>query len=46
MMYITETDLIMFQCYPSVLNLDDLTKYVTNYPHLRIIKLLNFLLFY
>ncbi|KAL7028069.1 hypothetical protein ACKWTF_005710 [Chironomus riparius] len=26
MMYIQESDLIMFQCYPSVLNLDDLTK--------------------
>ncbi|KAG5681351.1 hypothetical protein PVAND_010795 [Polypedilum vanderplanki] len=26
MMYIEETDLIMFQCYPSVMNLDDLTK--------------------
>lgn len=26
MMYINETDLIMFQCYPSVMNLDDLTK--------------------
>ncbi|CAO1395465.1 unnamed protein product [Diamesa serratosioi] len=26
MMYIAESDLIMFQCYPSVMNLDDLTK--------------------
>lgn len=25
MMYIEESDLIMFQCYPSVMNLDDLT---------------------
>lgn len=26
MLYIAETDLILFQCYPSVMNLDDLTK--------------------
>ncbi|XP_058821896.1 guanylate cyclase soluble subunit beta-1 isoform X3 [Topomyia yanbarensis] len=26
MMYIPESDLILFQCYPSVMNLDDLTK--------------------
>lgn len=26
MMYIPETDRILFQCYPSVMNLDDLTK--------------------
>ncbi len=28
MMYIKDSDLIMFQCYPSVMNLDDLTKWV------------------
>lgn len=26
MLYIAESDLILFQCYPSVMNLDDLTK--------------------
>lgn len=26
MLFIEETDLILFQCYPSVMNLDDLTK--------------------
>lgn len=26
MMYIAESDVILFQCYPSVMNLDDLTK--------------------
>uniref|UniRef100_A0A1B0DMB6 guanylate cyclase n=3 Tax=Phlebotominae TaxID=7198 RepID=A0A1B0DMB6_PHLPP len=26
MLYIPESDLILFQCYPSVMNLDDLTK--------------------
>lgn len=26
MMYIAESELILFQCYPSVMNLDDLTK--------------------
>lgn len=30
MMYIPETDRILFQCYPSVMNLDDLTKWVAN----------------
>jgi len=31
MMYIPETDRILFQCYPSVMNLDDLTKWVKLY---------------
>lgn len=26
MLYIAESDLMLFQCYPSVMNLDDLTK--------------------
>lgn len=26
MMYIQESDLMLFQCYPSVMNLNDLTK--------------------
>ncbi|XP_031631652.1 guanylate cyclase soluble subunit beta-1 isoform X2 [Contarinia nasturtii] len=35
MLYIAETDLILFQCYPSVMNLDDLTKkglYISDVP--------------
>ncbi|XP_037710200.1 guanylate cyclase soluble subunit beta-1 [Drosophila subpulchrella] len=35
MMYIPETDRILFQCYPSVMNLDDLTKkglYISDVP--------------
>ncbi|XP_055620638.1 guanylate cyclase soluble subunit beta-1 isoform X1 [Toxorhynchites rutilus septentrionalis] len=35
MMYIPESDLILFQCYPSVMNLDDLTKkglYISDIP--------------
>ncbi|XP_016951307.1 guanylate cyclase soluble subunit beta-1 [Drosophila biarmipes] len=35
MMYISETDRILFQCYPSVMNLDDLTKkglYISDVP--------------
>ncbi|KAG4075572.1 hypothetical protein HA402_003397 [Bradysia odoriphaga] len=35
MLYIAESDLILFQCYPSVMNLDDLTKkglYISDVP--------------
>lgn len=35
MMYIAESDRILFQCYPSVMNLDDLTKkglYISDVP--------------
>jgi guanylate cyclase soluble subunit beta len=27
MLYVPETDLVVFLCYPSVMNLDDLTRY-------------------
>lgn len=29
MLYVPETDLVIFLCYPSVMNLDDLTRYTT-----------------
>ncbi|KAJ6640086.1 Guanylate cyclase soluble subunit beta-1 [Pseudolycoriella hygida] len=35
MLYIAESDLMLFQCYPSVMNLDDLTKkglYISDVP--------------
>lgn len=28
MLYVPETDLMLFLCYPSVVNLDDLTKLI------------------
>jgi hypothetical protein len=30
MLYIPESDLVIFLCYPSVMNLDDLTRWVKN----------------
>ncbi|KAJ8895148.1 hypothetical protein PR048_000473 [Dryococelus australis] len=32
MYYIPESDLIIFLCYPSVMNLDDLTRFVKSFP--------------
>lgn len=31
MMYIPESEMVIFLCYPSVMNLDDLTKYCLSY---------------